>query len=180
MSGYRSAISSTLKELGGPALGEDPHLTKLLSQMFTERPRASIPYPQWNLSVVLFRLMRGPFEPMKSSDMRSLTWKTAFLLSLATAKRRSELHAFTKNITHAQDWSSVTLKVSPQFLSKTHVPSRPQTALQPVVLQSLGHFVGDDLPGDRSLCPVRAIKYYLARTQDVRCDLPSYHFWMDS
>ena len=60
--------------------------------------------------------------------------------------------------------------MSPQFLAKTHVPSRPETALQPCNIPALGPFVGPDLPADQSLCAVRAIKYYLARTKDIRGD----------
>ena len=170
IAGYRSAISSTLKELGCPDLGSDVHISKMLSNMYAERPRASIPLPQWNLALVLSRLLRAPFEPLQSADLRSLTWKTTFLLSLASAKRRSEMHAFTKSVRFPEDWHSVTLKVSAKFLAKNHVPSRPDTALRPVTIPALTPHVGtSDLP-DAKLCPVRAIKCYLARTASLRGD----------
>ena len=41
--------------------------------------------PKWNLSVVLNELTKAPFEPMKDTDLKYLTLKTAFLLVLASA-----------------------------------------------------------------------------------------------
>ena len=80
------------------------------------------PFPQWDLSLVLLRLLRGPFEPLSSADLRSLTWKTTFLLALASAKHRSKFHAFSKSVRFAENWQSVTLIVSLKFLAKTPVP----------------------------------------------------------
>ena len=37
---------------------------------------------------------KAPFEPMKDTDLKHLTLKTAFLLALASGKRRSEIHAW--------------------------------------------------------------------------------------
>ena len=50
--------------------------------------------PKWNLSVVLNELTKAPFEPMKDTDFKHLNLKTAFLLALASGKRRSEIHAW--------------------------------------------------------------------------------------
>ena len=49
--------------------------------------------PKWNLSDVLNVLTKAPFEPMKDTDLKHLTLKTAFLLLLASAERCSEIHA---------------------------------------------------------------------------------------
>ena len=51
----------------------------------------------WNLSVVLNELTKAPFEPMQDTDLKHLTLKTAFLLALASGKRRSEIHAWVAN-----------------------------------------------------------------------------------
>ena len=40
------------------------------------------------------QLIKAPFEPMKDTDLKHLTLKTAFLLALASGKRRSEIHAW--------------------------------------------------------------------------------------
>ena len=53
--------------------------------------------PKWNLSVVLNELTKAPFEPMKDTDLKHLTLKTAFLLALASGKRCSKIHAWVAN-----------------------------------------------------------------------------------
>ncbi|XP_064119050.1 NFATC2-interacting protein-like [Macrobrachium nipponense] len=52
--------------------------------------------PAWNLDVVLKFLMINRFEPLKETSFKDLTMKTLFLISLATAKRVSEIQAFSK------------------------------------------------------------------------------------
>ena len=44
-----------------------------------DRPKSSRNLPKWNLSV-LNELTKAPFEPMKDTDLKHLTLKTAFLL----------------------------------------------------------------------------------------------------
>ena len=65
----------------------------LLSSFHRDHPKSSRNLPKWNLSVVLNELTKAPFEPMKDTDLKHLTLKTAFLLALASSKHRSEIHA---------------------------------------------------------------------------------------
>ena len=89
-----------------------------------------------------------------------MTFKTVFLLALGSGKRRSEIHAWQhKNIRHQADWSKVSLFPSPSFLSKNQL-AKEGPALAPTLDKSL--------KSDRSLCPVRALRYYLDRTSDLR------------
>ena len=46
-------------------------------------------------------------------------------------------------------------------------PRRVQT-MAPVVIPALAPSLDRSLKGDRSLCPVRALLYYLDRTSDIR------------
>ena len=81
--GYRTAIVDTL----GPTAHHIAHnadLHRLLSSFHRDRPKSSRNLPKWNLSVVLNELTKAPFEPMKDSDLKHLTLKTAFLLALAS------------------------------------------------------------------------------------------------
>ena len=90
--GYRTAIVDTL----GPTAQHIAHnadLHRLLSSFHRDRPKSSRNLPKWNLSVVLNELTKAPFEPMKDTDLKHLTLKTAFLLALASGKRRSKIHA---------------------------------------------------------------------------------------
>ena len=172
IAGYRSMLTTTLREVAGTELSGNLHLTKLLANFSIERPREKDPFPTWNLALVLSRLQRGPFEPLQSTSMKFLSHKVAFLVALASAKRRSELRAFSKKILHHPNWKSVTLRPLPKFVAKTEVPGRPETRLQDVTIPSLRDFLGPDLALDAVNCPVRAIKVYLSRTQDLRGDRP--------
>ena len=93
-----------------------------------------------------------------------MTFKTVFLTALATGKRRSELHALIrKGLSWSEDKSSITLRVSPEFVSKTQL-GFGSGVIQPICLTSLGDFVGN-LPGEMNLCPVRAILTYFRRVK---------------
>ena len=91
--GYRTTIVDTL----GPAghhIAQSSDLHRLLSSFHRDRPKSSRNLPKWNLSVVLNELTKAP---MKDTDLKHLTLKTAFLLALASGKRRSEIHAWVAN-----------------------------------------------------------------------------------
>ena len=101
--------------------------------------------------------------------MEHLTFKTVFLLPLGSGKRRNEIHAWLhKNIRHQSEWSKVSLYPSPSFLSKNHLAKEGPGSVAPVVIPALAPSLDRSLKGDRSLCLVRALHYYLDRTSDLR------------
>ena len=90
--GCRTAIVDTLSP-SGLHISQSSDLNRLLSNFHRDRPKSSRNLPKWNLSVVLNELTKAPFEPMKDTDLKHLTLKTAFLLALASSKHRSKIHA---------------------------------------------------------------------------------------
>ena len=97
--------------------------------------------------------------------MKHRTFKTIFLLALGSGKRRSEIHAWQqKNIRHQSDWAKVPLYPSPSFLSKNQLAKEGPDSVAPVVIRALAPTLDKSLKSDRSLCPVRALRYYLDRT----------------
>ena len=115
--------------------------------------------PKWNLSVVLNELTKAPFEPMKDTDLKYLTLKTAFLLALVSGKRRSEIHAWVANkVSNLSQWEKVAL-----FSSKSRF-----STVSWVTIPALTTIVDRQLKEDRTLCPVRALRYYLDRAKDLR------------
>ena len=81
----------------------------------------------------------------------------------------SEIHAWlNKNIRHQADWSKVSLYPSPSFLAKNHLTKEGPECVAPVVIPALAPTLDKSLKEDRSLCPVRALRYYLDKTQDLR------------
>ena len=163
--GYRSAIAD---KLGNPSLNisKDDHLSRLLDSFHRDRPKGRRGIPSWNLSLVLHQLTKAPFEPLRDASMKHLTFKTVFLLALGSGKRRSEIHAWQqKNIRHQ---SKVSLYPSPSFLSKNQLAKESPDSVAPVVIPDLAPTLDKSLKSDRSLCPVRALRYYLDRTSDLR------------
>ena len=166
--GYRSAIAD---KLGNSTINvsKDENLTRLLDSFHRDRPKGRRGIPSWNLSLVLHQLTKAPFEPLKEASLKHLTFKTVFLLALGSGKRRSEIHAWLhKNIRHQSDWSKVSLYPSPSFLSKNQLAKEGPDSVAPVVIPALAPSLDRSLKGDRSLCPVRALRYYLDRTADLR------------
>ena len=117
--GYRTAIVDTL----GPAahhIAQSSDLHRLLSSFHRDRPKSSRNLPKWNLSV-LNELTKAPFEPMKDTDLKHLTLKTAFLLALASGKCRSEIHAWVANkVSNLGQWEKVALFPS-DFIAKNQL-----------------------------------------------------------
>ena len=166
--GYRSAIAD---KLGSTTINisKDDNLTRLLESFHRDRPKGRRGIPSWNLSLVLHQLTKVPFEPLREASLKHLTFKTVFLLALGTGKRRSEIHAWQhKNIRHQSDWSKVSLFPSPSFLSKNQLAKEGPESVAPVVIPALAPTLDKSLKSDRSLCPVRALRYYLDRTSDLR------------
>ena len=163
--GYRSAIAD---KLANPSLNisKDENLALVLDSFHSDRPKGRRGIPSWNLSLVLHQLTKAPFEPLKDASMKHLTFKTVFLLALVSGKRRSEIHAWhQKNIRHQSDCS---LYPSPSFLSKNQLAKEGPDSVAPVVIPALAPTLDKSLKSDGSLCPVRALRYYLDRTSDLR------------
>ena len=166
--GYRSAIAD---KLGNSTINvsKDENLTRLLDSFHRDRPKGRRGIPSWNLSLVFTSAHKDSFEPLKEASLKHLTFKTVFLLALGSGKCRSEIHAWLhKNIRHQSDWSKVSLYPSPSFLSKNQLAKEGPDSVAPVVIPALAPSLDRSLKGDRSLCPVRALRYYLDRTADLR------------
>ena len=71
-------------------------------------------------------------------------------------------------ISSQENWSQVTLAPSTAFLAKNQLTSDGPAAIKPVVIPALKPHLDSSLTQDRSLCPVRALKYYFNRTKDLR------------
>ena len=150
-------------------VSKDENLNRLLDSSHRDRPKGSRVVPSWNLCLVLHQLTKPAFEPLRKASLKYLTFKTVFLLALGSGKRRSEIHALlNKNIRHQADWSKVSLYPSPSFLAKNHLAKEGPDCVAPVVISALAPTLDKSLKEDRSLCPVRAFRYYLDKTQDLR------------
>ena len=162
--GYRAAISDTFKCLGKVDVGKDPSLSRLIRSFDRDRPRVRSLAPKWNLSWVLHCLATSPFEPMYLANIKFVTYKTAFLLAFASAKRVSKLHALSVQPACCRiSKLSATLIPEPAFLAKNEIPDHHPS---PIVIHRLTEFSDDDQ--SKKLCPFRALRIYLSRTKDIR------------
>ena len=99
------------------------------------------------------------------NSLKDLTLKTVFLVTLASAKRVSEIHAISKDFSHSDDWSKVILEPVASFVAKTQDPSKDDRRFGAFGIPA----IPKDERGRRSkLCPVRAIKEYWDRTEKVK------------
>ena len=140
-----------------------------LQNSFTrDRPKPNRSILTWDLSLVL-GLTKAPFEPLSEVPLKWLTYKTVFLLALASGKRRSEIHAWTHSyVSSRRNWSEVTVSPSPAFLAKNQLASDGPDSIKPVVIPALTTMLDSALVEYKALCPVRALKVYLDKTKSMR------------
>ena len=167
--GYRSTISNTLKFKSDVNIGSDPIISELIRSFELQRPVQRSLAPKWDLSCVLSSLCSEPYEPLHKASRFHLTLKTVFLLAMATARRVSEIHAFSMDSGHLrfnQSDGCVSLRTQPGFLAKNQLPSVcPDDILVPNLAKTVKF---NDF--NRLLCPVRALKGYLKVTEPIRKD----------
>ena len=164
---YRTAIADMV---GYDTLNisSDENLTRLLDSFHRDKPKGRREVPSWNLSLVLHRITKAPFEPLRKTSLKQLIFKTVFLLALGSGKRRSEIHAWLfRNIRHQENWSQVSL-YPPSCLSKNQLAREGPASVATVVIPALAPTLDKSLSEDRSLCPVQALWYYLDSTKDLR------------
>ena len=162
---YRAAVSTTLRQLGSLTFSDSSLLRDVIRGASNRDARAPRRLPAWDLFLVLASLREAPYEPLFSSDLKSLTCKTVFLIALASGRRASEvcnLSGLIKDIATQQDGSFI-LKFLPEFLAKNQDPSDPSPC---IVIRPLTDFCPDD--PDLKLCPVRSLKRYLKFTRSLR------------
>ena len=167
VAGYRTAISTIHKGWNGHSVGTEMKISQLIKGMFNSRPVRKTLLPNWDLPSVLWKLCDPPFEPLESADLKFLTWKTVFLLAVASAARVGELHALSIEECNIRfEGHGVRLLPNLNFLAKTQRLNKPW---KPFFIPRFGRFATEDR--DRLLCPCRSLHLYLARTKPLRKDV---------
>ena len=65
-------------------------------------------------------------------------------------------------------WETVALFPSSDFIAKNQLTREGSQSVSPVIIPALTTIVDRQFKEDRTLCPVRALRYYLDRTKDLR------------
>ncbi|KAL0166051.1 hypothetical protein M9458_037895, partial [Cirrhinus mrigala] len=161
-----AAISANHDLVGGRSLGKHDLIIRFLRGARRLNPPRSHLIPSWDLAVVLQGLQQDPFEPLQSVELDALSFKTALLTALTSIKRVGDLQALSVNsscLEFGPADSHVVLRPRPGYVPK--VPTTPFRD-QVVTLQALSS--QEDDPNLTLLCPVRALRIYMERTQPFR------------
>ena len=165
---YRTVLASYIPDSVAP-IKDSPEISKLLQSFFRDRPRSARSVAPWDLRIVLDSLTQAPFEPLETVDIKFLTMKTVFLISLASGRRCSDLRAmsFSRLKWRRSDGAAI-LNLLLDYLPKNLRSTDDPSTMAPIVIPSLAEYAGPDLPEEILNCPVRALKIYLNRTKDLR------------
>ena len=165
--GYRTPIVDTLGP-SGHHMSQSSDLHRLLSSFHRDRPKSSRNLPKWNLSVVLNELTKAPFEPMKDTDLKHLSLKTAFLASFGLWQAPQRNPYLGCKVSNLGQWEKVTLFPSSDFIAKNQLAREGSQSVSPVTIPTLATIVDRQFKEDRTLYPVRTLRYYLDRTKDLK------------
>ncbi len=163
---YVAAIAANHDPVEGKLVGKHDWVVRFLRGARRLNPPRPPSIPSWDLSLVLRALQQGPFEPLQTVEPKFLSMKTLLLLALASIKRVGDLHAFSVDDSCLQFGpadSQIILRPRPGYVPK--VPTTPFRD-QVVSLQALPPEEAD--PALALLCPVRALRHYVDRTQSFR------------
>ncbi len=163
---YVAAIAAHHDAVDGKSLGKHDLVIRFLRGARRLNPPRPHLVPSWDLPSVLVALRGAPFEPLQSVELKFLSLKTVLLSALATVKRVGDLQAFSVDdscLEFGPADSHVVLRPRPGYVPK--VPTMPFRD-QVVNLQALPREEAD--PAIALLCPVRALRIYVDRTQSFR------------
>ena len=162
----RAAIASVLSTSGLKQVTEHRSVSEVIKGAENLQPRKNRFVPEWDLAVVLNYLKSNTMKNNRLLNLDLLTYKTAFLIALASGRRASEitnLSGLNGDLSFDPD-GSICLKFLPDFLAKNQ---RPNDRSPTVRIAPLSRAVDPDQE-DISLCPVRALKVYRSRSSKVR------------
>jgi len=159
--GVRTAVNTVWKARGRQE-ADDYLMGQLFKNFKMERPRSAVVMPKWNLAFVLHCLSQPPYEPLNDIDFKALTYKTVFLLLLAAARRRGDIHAIdARRVTFCPSRerpTHVIMEPNVGYLPKVLANAEGQSRYSPIVVRAITNWTSDQ--EDIALCPVRALRTY--------------------
>jgi len=164
IAGYRAAISVIHVGIKGIPIGQNRDIRDLIVGMSQLRPIKKSLLPNWSLPLVLNSLIKDPFEPMQSADIKFVTLKAVFLVAVASGRRVSEIHALSVDSSHLRwERSGVRMLTNPKFMAKNESLKNPG---KDIFLAKFDRFTS--IEEDKLLCPCRALRIYLKRVSELR------------
>ncbi|XP_060538353.1 uncharacterized protein LOC132709245 [Pantherophis guttatus] len=162
-----AALATVLIGDNQQSLSHDSRIKSFLQGASHLRPPAIHRYPTWDLTLVLQDLTSAPFEPICTASLRFLTLKMAFLLAITSARRVSEIAAFSIRSDLCVFYQDrVVLRLDPAFIPKINTPfHRVQDIVLPNFCPDPRH------PSEKrwhTLDVRKALKRYISRTASFR------------
>ena len=101
----------------GSLLSMDPMLQRWIKGLEHSKGILHMITLGWCLELVLVAFTKAPFEPLATCSLKHLTWKTVFLLAIASTRRALEMHTLSCEIPyHRFSNDGVTLFTRLSFL----------------------------------------------------------------
>ena len=141
--GYRAALNHVFS-LTGMDLASSPVVSRMFRSFERSCPLREVRPQDWNLFLIQQCLCQPPFEPQKLASDKHRTWKTSFLLALASAKMISEFHGLSFHVHHSCGWRSCAFSFLPDFVAKTQNLSVLDPRFDEFMVPSLDDFVIGD------------------------------------
>ncbi|XP_060541740.1 histone acetyltransferase KAT2B isoform X2 [Pantherophis guttatus] len=161
-----AALSSVLTCGSLLSLAQHPLIRHFLRGATNLCPPMLHRYPTWDLPLVLKSLMGPPYELLRTTSLRLLSCKVAFLVAITSARRISEIAALlTRSDLRVFHSDRVVLCLDPTFLPNS-VFHRSQELILPNFCPRPSY------PRERrwhSLDVTRVLGIYLKRTTPFRC-----------
>ena len=158
--GYRSSLHTVLRHTG-LKINKDEDITDVIRSLKIRAPVKPKRTVLWNLDVLLKHLCSERFEPLSSASLLCLTEKTIILVTLALAKRISEIQALSRSVGFGPEGAILSLTL--EFRAKNDFKCRRLD--RHFLVKELESLVGPE--EEALLCPVRALRTYLERTKDL-------------
>lgn len=167
---YAAAVSAGHAGFDGMTVFSHPLVKRFLRGARRVRPVTRVLTPRWDLPTVLRGLSREPFEPLSQAPLDALSFKTALLLALVSAKRAGELTALSVSpscLMLNEDGSFALLRPNPAFLPKNINSSFRSRDIVLKAFHPLPH-ASEAEAELHLLCPVRALAMYVKRSAAFR------------
>ncbi|XP_050809179.1 uncharacterized protein LOC127051204 [Gopherus flavomarginatus] len=165
---HLAAISTFHPGADGRSVFSHPTVSRFLKGLERLYPNVRPPAPTWDLNLVLSRLMGPPFEPLATCSLLYLSWKTAFLVAITSARRVSELRALVVDPPYTVfHKDKVQLRPHPAFLPKVVSAFHVNQEIFLPVFFPKPHSSGREQQL-HSLDVRRALAFYVERTKPFR------------
>ena len=154
-----------------PTTAEPPRLVsrsrQLQEQGFSVEVAERIAAPQRSSTRTIYKSKWALFEKWCRENLVDFSTPSVKQISDFFMCLYQDLNRRPK-VSNLGQWEKVALFPSSDFIAKNQLAREGSQSVSPVTIPALTTIVDRQFKEDRTLCPVRALRYYLDRTKDLR------------